>query len=54
MTEEGIIYGLIGTSLSHSFSMDFFNQKFISEGIDAQYFNFELNDIGELMTIFSE
>ena len=54
MTEEGIIYGLIGTSLSHSFSMDFFNQKFISEGINAQYFNFELNDIGELMTIFSE
>ena len=54
MAEEGIIYGLIGTSLSHSFSMDFFNQKFISEGIDAQYFNFELNDIGELMTIFSE
>ena len=54
MAEEGIIYGLIGTSLSHSFSMDFFNQKFISEGINAQYFNFELNDIGELMTIFSE
>ncbi len=54
MTSEGKIYGLIGTSLSHSFSMDFFNQKFISEGIDAQYFNFELNDIGELMTILSE
>lgn len=54
ITDEGKIYGLIGTSLSHSFSMDFFNQKFISEGIDAQYFNFELNDIGELMTILSE
>ena len=54
VTDEGKIYGLIGTSLTHSFSMDFFNQKFISEGIDAQYFNFELNDIGELMTIFSE
>ena len=54
MAYDGKIYGLIGTSLSHSFSMDFFNQKFMSEGIDAQYFNFELNDIGELMTIFSE
>lgn len=54
MSEVGKIYGLIGTSLTHSFSMDFFNQKFLSEGIDAQYFNFELSDIGELMTIFSE
>lgn len=54
MAYDGKIYGLIGTSLSHSFSMDFFNQKFMSKGIDAQYFNFELNDIGELMTIFSE
>ena len=54
MSDEGKIYGLIGTSLSHSFSMDFFNQKFVAEGINAQYFNFELSDIGELMTIFSE
>lgn len=54
VTDEGKIYGLIGTSLIHSFSMDFFNQKFFSEGINAQYFNFELNDINELMSIFSE
>lgn len=54
MTEIGKIYGLIGTSLTHSFSMDFFNQKFIAEGIDAQYFNFELTDIGDLMNILSE
>ncbi len=54
VTDEGKIYGLIGTSLIHSFSMDFFNQKFFSEGINAQYFNFELNDISELMSIFSE
>ncbi len=54
MAEDGKIYGLIGTSLTHSFSMDFFNQKFIAEGIDAQYFNFELTDVGDLMNIFSE
>lgn len=54
MSDSSKIYGLIGRSLSHSFSMDFFNQKFVSEGIDAQYFNFELADVGELMTIFSE
>ncbi len=54
MPDQGIIYGLIGKSLVHSFSMDFFNQKFIAEEIDAQYINFELDEIGDLMTIFSE
>ena len=34
--------------------MDFFNQKFIAEEIDAQYINFELEDIGDLMSILSE
>lgn len=54
MTDVGKIYGLIGASLSHSFSMDFFNQKFIAEEIDAMYINFEINDISDLMSIFSE
>jgi len=54
MTDEGKIYGLLGKSLTHSFSMDFFNQKFIAEEIDAQYINFEITDIGDLMSILSE
>jgi len=54
MGDDGKIYGLIGRTLEHSFSMDFFNQKFIAEGIDAQYINFELNDIGDLTSIFSD
>ena len=54
MSDQGKIYGLIGKSLSHSFSMDFFNQKFIAEGIDASYINFEIEDIADLMTILSE
>ena len=54
MEEQGLIYGLIGKWLGHSFSMDFFNQKFIAEEIDAQYINFELEDIGDLMSILSE
>lgn len=54
MEEQGLIYGLIGKWLGHSFSMDFFNQKFIAEEIDAQYINFELEDIGDLMSIVSE
>lgn len=54
MDSQGLIYGLIGKKLGHSFSMDFFNQKFIAEEIDAQYINFELDDIGDMMSIFSE
>ncbi|MBO7608798.1 MAG: shikimate dehydrogenase [Muribaculaceae bacterium] len=48
------IYGLIGYPLGHSFSREFFNQKFTSEGIDAEYLNFEIDDINRLMEIISE
>lgn len=48
------MYGLIGYPLSHSFSIDYFNNKFASEGIDACYRNFELDDIGQLMELISE
>lgn len=54
MSDRSKVYGLIGQSLVHSFSMDFFNQKFIAEEIDAMYINFELDDIDSLMSIFSE
>lgn len=48
------IYGLIGFPLSHSFSRTFFNNKFESENIDAQYLNFEIPDIGDLMEVVAE
>ena len=54
MSDQSKIYGLIGKNLTHSFSMDFFNQKFIAEEIDANYINFEIEDIADLMTILSE
>ncbi len=54
MTDQGKIYGLIGKSLSHSFSMDFFNQKFIAEEIDASYINFEIEDVSDMMSVLSE
>ena len=47
-------YGLIGYPLTHSFSMDFFNQKFGAEKINAEYLNFEIDDIGKLMEVISE
>lgn len=40
------IYGLIGRSLSHSFSEKYFSEKFQRENIkDCQYRNFELKDL---------
>ena len=48
------LYGLIGYPLVHSFSMDFFNEKFTAEDIDAQYINFEIQDLGLLWEIISE
>ena len=48
------VYGLIGYPLTHSFSKRFFNDKFAAEGIDAEYINFELPDIGDLMEVFAE
>ena len=48
------IYGLIGYPLTHSFSKGFFNQKFLAEGINAEYINFEIPDIGDFMEIVAE
>jgi shikimate dehydrogenase len=48
------MYGLIGYPLGHSFSKDYFNRKFESEGIDAEYVNFEIEDVHELKYILRE
>lgn len=39
------LFGLIGFPLGHSFSQNFFNQKFESEKINARYVNFEIKTI---------
>ena len=44
-------YGLLGYPLGHSFSRAYFNSKFATEGIDAEYLNFELPDISGLPTL---
>lgn len=48
------LYGLIGQPLGHSFSKDFFGGFFAEKKIDAEYRNFELPDIGDLMELLSE
>lgn len=45
-------YGLIGKTLSHSFSKKYFEEKFRRENIDAVYENFELNDISQVEDLF--
>lgn len=45
-------YGLIGKTLGHSFSRQFFSEKFTKEGLDAEYLNFELPDINDFSKIF--
>ena len=41
-------YGLIGFPLGHSFSKSFFNEKFQSENIHAEYINYEIPEIKKL------
>ena len=44
-------YGLIGYPLGHSFSKNYFNEKFQNEGIAAQYINFEIPGIEDLTEV---
>ena len=48
------LYGLIGYPLGHSFSENFFNQKFDAEGIDARYCNFEIPSIDKITQVIKE
>ena len=47
-------YGLVGYPLKHSFSMDFFNEKFQNENIAAEYLNFEIPSISLFQDIIAE
>ncbi|HQV52941.1 MAG: shikimate dehydrogenase [Flavobacteriales bacterium] len=50
-----IRYGLIGRSLKHSWSQEFFTKKFHKEGLsDHHYDPFELEDIEDLELLLSE
>lgn len=47
-------YGLVGYPLRHSFSRDFFNEKFKNENIDAEYLNFEIPSISSFPDIIAQ
>lgn len=44
-------FGLIGHPLSHSFSKGYFEAKFLSESIDAEYLNFDITYVGDVLDI---
>lgn len=48
------IYGLIGYPLGHSFSRSYFANKFKKEEINAEYINFEIEDVSELKNIITD
>lgn len=48
------IYGLLGYPLGHSFSRNYFNNKFEAEEINAEYLNFEIPDINMINEVLSE
>lgn len=48
-------FGLVGKSLSHSFSSKYFSEKFYKENItNCQYLNFEIDDISNIKKLISE
>ena len=47
-------FGLIGKSLSHSFSREYFSKKFLNQGLDAFYENFEFSSINAVKSLKKE
>lgn len=48
------LYGLTGYPLGHSFSQRFFREKFAREGVDADYLNFEMEDVAGMRKVVEE
>ena len=46
-------YGLVGWPLGHSFSRRYFTEKFEREGLDAEYLNFELENVSLLPEVLA-
>jgi len=44
-------YGLVGNPLGHSFSKKYFEEKFVNEKINAQFLNFEIDNISKFQDI---
>lgn len=47
------LYGLVGKTLVYSFSRTFFEKLFAEQGINAEYRNFELQNIEQIREVFA-
>jgi len=47
-------FGLIGRNISYSFSKKYFTEKFRKENIQAEYYNFDLNNLKEFRDVIKE
>lgn len=47
------IYGLVGFPIGHSFSSKYFTEKFQTEKVDAEYHNFQMEDVQELSEVLA-
>ena len=47
-------YGIIGNPLGHSFSKQYFTDKFQKEEIDAQFLNFEIPSIDKVLDVVKD
>src|SRR5690554_746155 len=47
-------YGLLGYPLTHSFSKQFFTEKFQKERIDSEYLNFEIKSVDRVSKIIED
>ncbi|MCZ4694648.1 shikimate dehydrogenase [Ancylomarina euxinus] len=47
-------YGIIGNPLGHSFSKQYFTDKFHNEEIDAQFLNFEIPSIEKILNVVQD
>ena len=47
-------YGIIGNPLGHSFSKQYFTDKFKDEKIDAQFLNFEIPSIEKILDVVND
>lgn len=54
MQQPTKIYGLLGKSLAHSFSPQYFNDKFRDLKLDAEYRLFEVDDISKLRDLVND
>ncbi|MDO4497324.1 MAG: shikimate dehydrogenase [Bacteroidales bacterium] len=51
---KSVKYGLLGHPLGHSFSRKFHNDRFAALGIDAEYLNFDVENVEMLQQILAE